>query len=161
VEPWANFFLGELGASAAASGLLFVSLSVNQARILELGRIADRGLEALSLLLMILILSSLALIPSQTPRTFGAISLFVAGLQIGLLLKLERAQWSTLMREHRMNTLRVFALAHVSTWLVGLSAAGLLWRNDWLALYMLPAGILLAFITAGLNAWVLLIEINR
>ena len=32
--------------------------------------------------------------------------------------KLERAQWSTLMREHRMNSLRVFVLAHISTGLV-------------------------------------------
>ncbi len=49
MEPWANFFLGELGASAALAGLLFVSLSVNQSRILELGRIAARGMAALML----------------------------------------------------------------------------------------------------------------
>jgi hypothetical protein len=105
----------QLTPSATAAGLLFVSLSVNQTRILELGRMADRGLEALSLLLSILILLSLTLIPGQTPRTFGALCLFIAIVQIGLLLKLERAQWSTLTREHQMNSLRAFVLANFST----------------------------------------------
>jgi hypothetical protein len=161
MEPWANFFLGELTASAAAAGLLFVSLSVNQNRILELGRMAERGLEALGLLLLILILSSLALIPGQTPRSYGGLSLVIAVVHLALILKLQRVQWSALMREHRMVSLRAFVLAHISIWLVVLSAALLLERNDWLGLFVLPAGILLAFITAGLNAWVLLIEINR
>jgi hypothetical protein len=35
-----QFFFGELGAAAALAGLLFVSISVNQERILELGRMA-------------------------------------------------------------------------------------------------------------------------
>jgi len=45
---WDTFFQGELGAAAALAGLLFVSVSVNQTKILELGRMADRGLEALN-----------------------------------------------------------------------------------------------------------------
>jgi hypothetical protein len=51
VSEWNDFFLGELGAAAALAGLLFVSISVNQAKILELGRTADRGIEVLTLLL--------------------------------------------------------------------------------------------------------------
>ena len=40
MEAWSNFSLGELGAAAAFAGLLFVSISVNQERILGLGRMA-------------------------------------------------------------------------------------------------------------------------
>jgi hypothetical protein len=43
----------------------------------------------------------------------------------------------------------------------GLFAALLLWRGDWTRLYVVPPGLLLCFITAGMNASVLLIEINR
>jgi hypothetical protein len=57
--------------------------------------------------------------------------------------------------------LRVFILAHLATWLIIISAAVLLWRGSWTGLYGCPAGILLWFIAAGMNAWVLLIEINR
>jgi hypothetical protein len=48
------FFQGELGAAAALAGLLFVSMSVNQTKILELGRMADRGLEALAILFVVI-----------------------------------------------------------------------------------------------------------
>ena len=47
MDAWSNFFVGELGAAAAFAGLLFVSVSVNLEKILQLGRLADRGLEAL------------------------------------------------------------------------------------------------------------------
>jgi modulator of FtsH protease len=161
MEPWANFFLGELSASAALAGLLFVSLSVNQSRILELGRIAERGLEALIMLLMVLVISSLALVPAQTPRLFGGEILLVALLQLTALTHLQRVQWSTLEREYRSVTLRMFILSHVATWFIIVAAATLLWRGDWIGLYVLPAGMLLSFITSGMNAWVLLIEINR
>ncbi len=161
MEPWANFFLGELGASAALAGLLFVSLSVSQGRILELGRMAERGLEALTMLLLVLVVSSLALVPAQPPRAFGGEIMFVGALQLAALFFLQRVQWSTLADEHRKATLRVFVSSHVATWFVIAAAGTLLWRGDWGGLYLLPAGLLLAFITSGMNAWVLLIEINR
>jgi modulator of FtsH protease len=161
LEPWANFFLGELSASAALAGLLFVSLSVNQGRILELGRMAERGLEALTMLLLVFVVSALALIPAQTPQLFGAEILCIGAMQLAALIYLQRVQWSTLASEHRPATLRVFVSSHVAALFVIAAAVTLLWRNDWSGLYVLPAGLLLAFITSGMNAWVLLIEINR
>lgn len=74
--PWISFFQGELGAAAALAGLLFVSMSVNQTKILELGRMADRGLEALAILFVVIIVSSLPLIPGQPPRLVGGEILF-------------------------------------------------------------------------------------
>jgi hypothetical protein len=56
--------------------------------------------------------------------------------------------------------LRVFVLAHLATCLIIISAAPLLWRGDWRA-YPTLAGILPCVVAAGLDAWVLLIEINR
>ena len=97
MEAWSNFFLGELGAAAALAGLLFVSVSVNQERILSLGRMADRGLEALGLLFLVLVVVSLPLVPGQPLRLLGAEILGVATitliaivpLQIGYLGELE------------------------------------------------------------------------
>lgn len=43
----------------------------------------------------------------------------------------------------------------------GIFGALLLWPGDWTGLYVVPPGLLLCFITAGMNAWVLLIEIDR
>ncbi len=71
MADWSNFFLGELGAASALAGLLFVAFSVNQARILSLGRTADRGLEALAMLLLAIIVASLPLIPGAAPARTG------------------------------------------------------------------------------------------
>jgi len=72
LDTWSSFFQGELGAAAALAGLLFVSVSVNQAKILELGRMADRGLEALGILFLIIMVTSLPLVPGQPLRLLGA-----------------------------------------------------------------------------------------
>ena len=42
-----------------------------------------------------------------------------------------------------------------------LAGAVLAARGDEMGLYILPAGVLAVFLAVGLNAWVLLIEINR
>ena len=82
-------------------------------------------------------------------------------LQLVALTWLQRTQWSTLEAEYRMTSLRAFIAAHLATWFVVAAAGTLLWRGDWDGLYLLPPGLLLAFIMSGINAWVLLIEINR
>ena len=161
MEPWANFFLGELTASAALAGLLFVSISVDQSRILSLGRMAERGLEALTTLLLVIIVSSCALVPAQAPRLFGSEILLVALIQLVAVLFLQRLQWSALASEHRATSLRAFVLSHTAVWLIIVASLVLVWRGDWIGLYLFPAGFLLCFLTAGMNAWVLLIEINR
>lgn len=71
LEHWRDFFVGELGAAAALAGLLFVIVSVNQSHILELGSMADRGMEALLILLLTLIVASLGLVPEQSLRLLG------------------------------------------------------------------------------------------
>jgi hypothetical protein len=50
----------------------FDSISVNQERILELGRMADRGLEALTTLFLVIVVMSLNLIPEQPLHLLGA-----------------------------------------------------------------------------------------
>ena len=89
LADWSNFFLGELGAAAALAGLLFVAVWVNQARILELGRMADRGLEALIILFMALIVASLALVPGQSIPLLGGEVFFVGAVTMVALIPLQ------------------------------------------------------------------------
>ena len=44
IGPWSTFFQGELGAAAALAGLLFVSMSVNQTKILACSAVSVGGL---------------------------------------------------------------------------------------------------------------------
>jgi hypothetical protein len=161
VEPWQNFFLGELGASAALAGLIFVSLSVNQARILELASLPERGLQALLALLLVLVVSSVMLIPAQPPLLVGAEILLVAGGQIAVLTAVQRTELRGVAAEYRGHARTLAGLTQLAAWLYVLGALLLIVRGDWAGIYAFAPGTLLCFMVAGLNAWVLLIEINR
>jgi modulator of FtsH protease len=161
LDAWTNFFLGELGAAAALAGLLFVSVSVNQARILALGRMADRGLEALGMLLLVLVVSSLPLVPGQALRLLGAEILTAGVTALAFLVPLQRAYLGQTDPLYRRRTAQMVAMNRLAVAMITLSGAVLLWRGDGAGLYLLPPGILLTFLAAGANAWVLLIEINR
>jgi hypothetical protein len=90
LSEWSNFFLGELGAAAALAGLLFVSVSVTQARVLALGRMADRGLEALVMLFLVLVIASLPLVPAQSLRLLAINRLAVTVIALAGLTLLWR-----------------------------------------------------------------------
>ena len=42
MEGWDNFFIAEVGASAALAGLIFVAVSLNLPKILSVGGLPDR-----------------------------------------------------------------------------------------------------------------------
>jgi len=158
---WSSFFQGELGAAAALAGLLFVSVSVNQARILELGRMADRGLEALAMLFMVIVIASIPLIPGQSPRLLGGEVMAVAVATLIALIPLQHGYLSTIDADNRRSATKMVWVNRSTVLVIAMAGVGLLWRGDETGLYLLPPGILLTFAAVGANAWVLLIEINR
>jgi hypothetical protein len=158
---WSNFFLGELSAAAALAGLLFVSISVNQARILKLGRMSDRGFEALAMLLLIVVVASLPLIPGQGPRILGLEILVVGLAGLALFIPLQISYLGHTHIDHRQKARRMVYINRIAECLIVLAGAVMAIRGDEVGLYLLPPGFLLTFLAVGLNAWVLLIEINR
>jgi hypothetical protein len=161
IGDWSNFCLGELGAAAALAGLLFVSVSVNQARILQLGRMADRGLEALAMLLLVVVVASLPLVPGQPLRLLGAEILVIATGTLFGAISLELTYLRAVEPQYRSQSMRMVILNRIALGTIALAGGLLLCRGDSVGMYLLPAGILLSFLAAGLNSWVLLIEINR
>jgi modulator of FtsH protease len=161
INDWSNFCLGELGAAAALLGLLFVSVSVNQTRILQLGRMADRGLEALAMLLLVVVVASLPLVPGQPVRFLGGEIFAVAATVLLIVFRLEHIYLRDLDPQYRTQTMLMVALNRVAVATIALAGVILLLRGDGVGMYFLPPGILLSFFAAGVNSWVLLIEINR
>jgi modulator of FtsH protease len=161
MEAWNSFFLGELGAGAALAGLLFVSVSVNHARILELGRTADRGIEALLMMFLVIVTASLPLIPGQPPRLLGGEVLATASLILAALVPIQQGYLRDLDPAQRKRSIHLVRGNRLAVAIIGLAGAVLLWRGDGTGVYILPLGIFLSFFAVGCNAWVLLIEINR
>src|SRR5262245_27883668 len=79
LDAWQPFFTAQLGAAAALAGLLFVGLSLNLTKILTYPALPTRSMIALVLLLVILVVSSLMLIPGQTPKAI-ALELLTVGV---------------------------------------------------------------------------------
>jgi modulator of FtsH protease len=161
LQGWTAFFQGELGAAAALAGLLFVSVSVNQARILSLGRTADRGLEALVMLFLVIVVASLPLVPFQPARLLGAEILAISAPTLIALIPLQQAYLRETLLEHRPSSTGLVWLNRLAITLIALAGLALAILGRAEPLYFLPPAILLTFVAVGASAWVLLIEINR
>jgi modulator of FtsH protease len=154
---WESFFAAEVGAAAALTGLLFVAVSINLSRILELS-LPGRAAETLIVLFAVLAVASFGLVPHTTARTFGLELCAVWALGCMSVARIQRADarrqaglgyWRMRLTVSHL-PLAVFLIAGLAL-LTGRSG-GLLW---------IVGGTLGCFAAGALNAWVLLVEIHR
>ena len=160
MNGWENLLIAEVGASAALLGLIFVGVSINLTRIISIPGLPDRAFLALVILLTILIMSSLLLVPGQSLTLVG-IELLVFGLivwiiatrlDVIILLKKEPQYRSSYMLNLVLSQLALLPYIVAGILVLTRGAGGLYW--------LVPA-IIISFIKAILDAWVLLVEINR
>jgi hypothetical protein len=156
--PWHEFFIGTIGAAAALTGLLFVAISINLEQILKYSQLPGRAAATLGLLVSALVVSGFALAPGQSIRVLGvevAVVATVAGGQaVWVSLAKSRTGEPSSWRIEHLATLFLPSLAL----LVG--GASLIARAGG-GLYWVLGGLMFAFVSASLNAWVLLVEIKR
>ena len=155
---WDNFFVAEVGASAALTGLVFVAVSINVSRILAFPHLPGRAAHTLLLFFWVLLISSFGLVPGQSARLLGAEILGVA------ILGIVSASW--VQFRHRLDVQeRSWVISQVLTSQVPLVpfvvCAVLLLKNRPEGLYWLVGGTVSSFAAGVLNAWVLLVEILR
>jgi hypothetical protein len=161
LADWEAFHAAQVGAAAALAGLLFVGISLNLNKILAAPFLPLRGILALLLLVAILTVSSLLLVPGLS-RPVAGLGILGVGALIWLAGSvIEWIGWRhRTPQQHKVTFLSNVALLEAATipWLVGgilvlYGAPG--------GLYWLAGGIILAFVKAVADAWVLLVEINR
>lgn len=160
MEAWQNFFIAEVGASAALAGLIFVGASVNLNRILSVPGLPGRAFEALFILLVALVICSLLLLPGETSRAAGIEALLV-GLTgwLTVLLLLRRGVIDE-GRKIRSYTIARALLSQSAT--LPLIIGGVILLADRAGgVYWLAAAVIGALAAAVINGWVLLVEINR
>jgi hypothetical protein len=155
---WENFFVAEVGAAAALSGLLFVAVSINLTRILAIPYLPERAGETLLLLLGVLAIATLGLVPDQTARALGAEVLAVGALMWTWTVRLQ-LHASRDAEARRWLTARVVG-TQLST-LPFIVGGASLTTGHTSGLYWTVPGVLASFGASILNAWVLLVEILR
>jgi hypothetical protein len=158
---WENFFIAEVGASAALAGLIFVGVSINLNRILSLPQLPNRALLTLILLLTILIISSLLLVPGQPLMLIG-IEVLIIGLvtwTLATVLDIRTLQKTDAKyrRPFASTSMVLSQLAALPYPIAGI----ILLISGANGLYWLVPAVIFSFIKAIVDAWVLLVEINR
>lgn len=158
---WNDFFVATAGAAAALLGLIFVSISFSLSKLLTTEFMRQMASQSLVLLLTALLIALWSLAPLKSAHWFSA---GIVGL--GLL------GWSYLARTDvrlyrklpdmakRRHYGRQIVLNQVTT-LPVLIGGCLCWEQGEGSVVWLVPGLLLIFLKAGLNAWGLLVEINR
>lgn len=158
IDAWHDFFVASAGAAAALAGLVFVAVSINIERILEIPGMADRGLQAVLLLVTAVVVSLFALVPQET-RSLGIQILVVSSALIVWFFKPKRhqniaADPNVARRIARLATNAAGSLPYF------IGAVMLVSGTDH-GLRLILAGVIASIIGGVINAWVLLVEILR
>ncbi|MDQ5894959.1 MAG: hypothetical protein QG596_1220 [Actinomycetota bacterium] len=159
ISEWSDLFVASAGATAALAGLVFVAISINIERILQLDGVPELGMVTLLLLVGVLVVSLFGLIPEQEDHAFGIELLVQSVLWTSFIALLTARSASGLGQgEGRLTSRVVLPLFGTVPYLVG--AVMLIIGSD-IAMYWVFAGMLGAILAAVMNAWILLVEILR
>ena len=165
VGEWHDFFLAVAGAAAVLAGLVFVGVSINLDTIMSNPTygLPGRALEALVLLVAVLIVTILLLVPAQGMVLAGAEVLAVGVLDwaaVVIIQVLVLRNWRSLEPAFRWHFVPRVVLCQVATLPIVAAGVGVMgWGVG--GLYWLVVGVVLSFLVAVLDAWVLLVEIHR
>jgi len=160
MEIWKDFFVAITGASAALTGLIFVGISISLQRILEIKTLPGRAGLALGLLMMVLIVSTLCLVPQVSISIIG-IEILCCGIAMwSIALRIDTSILSQTKPEYKRLYIQNLIYTQLATlpyivagiWMIVAGAPGIYW--------LIPA-FLFSFMKSVLDAWVLLIEIHR
>jgi modulator of FtsH protease len=157
---WPDFFVAAAGATGALAGLVFVAISINLARIIELPGVSGRAAETLILLSGTLAGSLAALIPHLSEKELGCVllSILAPTWMLPNLVQLRSIKRRTYYRStHAIVRAILHQIAAFPGVLTGLSLLGVLPGG----LTWFGVGAILSILVAMFNAWILLIEILR
>ncbi len=157
MQEWNDLFAG---AAAALTGLIFVGVSISLTKILSFPTLPNRALVSLILLLSILTFSILLLVPRKNANLIGwelsIIGIIVWFFVTRIDIKIYRANEQQYKRRYLLNTL--FNQLAIIPYIIG----GLcILFNSKAGFYWVVPAFILSFIKSVLDAWVLLVEINR
>ncbi len=160
IDAWSNYLAVQAGAAATLTGLVFVSVSINLSRILSIPGLPGRAAESLLQLFGVVVISTTALIPRQSPVALG-IEFLALGFTLWLAQTVLQVRYLTSKTGHpRMwGVTRIVQtqFANVPFCVAGI----LLLRGSPAGLYWLAAGLVFSLIAGVASAWVLLVEILR
>jgi hypothetical protein len=159
-DRWTNFFSAEVSAAAALTGLLFVAVSINLAKIISFAQLTPKAAKTLMTLIGILFAASLCLVPGQSTKTLGCELTVTGSFFWGTTTRLQRLHLRDNAYLNRMQRLMTTLLAQVSELPIVVCGVSLLFERGG-GLYWMILAVIVSFATAVLDTWILLVEILR
>ncbi len=160
IAGWEAFFEAEAGASASLAGLIFVGVSINISRIVSIPKLPGRAIQALAVLLAVLVSSLVLLVPGQDALEVG-LEVVAVGLVVWASnLTIDIKNYGLTDAEHKRSHVMVVLLDMVATSLYVVSGVSIVVWGP-VGVYVLVPATVASFVKAIVDAWVLLVEINR
>lgn len=159
-EQWNDLFVASAGAAAALAGLLIVAMSVNVREIISIPSMSSRAGAAIASLVLIVVVSTCALIPGQPPVILGFEVLVASAATLAIAVDSAVRILRVGTARSRASAIAKGAIASAPA-LLFLIGGGLLCAGSTAGLYWIAAGIATVFVVSVINAWVLLVEILR
>jgi hypothetical protein len=160
VEAWHEFNVAVLGAGAALVGLIIVAMSVTIKAILSSVSLPSRALATIITLMLVLAVSAIALFPHIGDVPYGIV-LIVGALGASVpqfvyasRMRKEDHEWTVAEVAPKL----VLGFGELVPFIVG---GILLIAGQGSGMYWAGAGIVVVFLVSVINAWVLLVEIQR
>ena len=160
MSDWQGFLIAEVGASAALTGLIFVSVSINLKRILSFRKLPGRAFGALLLFGTVLVVSSLLLVPGQTTMTNGVEMAGVGAAAWIVFVVSDIGYWRSTKAKYRA-TLIPLMIVNQAALLSYIAGGVLLFLGHESGMYFTVPAFLFSILKGLLDSWVLLVEINR
>jgi modulator of FtsH protease len=166
MDGWDNYFVAMAGAAVAFAGLVLVSVSINLERIIKQPGLVVRSAEPLIVLFALFVASSIVLIPDQRLRFYGyeLVVLAIAfAIAIGGALQSQQRHARDLEESGKApGNSYLFRVTLCTVTAVCLLAAGIAitFEHEKGVYFLIPATIV-GFLLSFVEAWVLLIEIDR
>jgi hypothetical protein len=160
LSEWQTLLAVQAGAAATLTGLVFVAVSINLARILETPGLPSRAAESIVQFLQVFFICTVTLIPRQPIVVVAAeiltIAVFSWAAQVTAHIRYAKSRSG--------HPLLWLTIRIVQTQLASIPffVAGVYLFLGWSAgLYWLVLGFVFSFIAGVGNAWVLLVEVLR
>jgi len=161
MNEWKDFWVAVAGSSAALTGLIFVGVSISLERILASHQLPSRAMQSLLLLLTVLVVATLNLIPRQLPFLIG-MEILVIGILVWIItLRSDLKALPKTESKEKKYIRHNIILTQFAVMPYIISGIVILLKGTDYGIYCLAPGIILCFIKAVLDAWVLLVEIYR
>ena len=161
LEPWKDFNVAMVGATAALAGLLIVAMSVNIATIMASATLPARAGASVATLVLAIVAGAFGLVPGQPVELYGA-EVLAGAVAAGVFQVHSMRVLAT--KDRVSSQWGRFAKATVGVLpLLGFLVGGVLLVTGSAAagLAFVAVGSVLAVITSIVLAWVVLVEVLR